>query len=37
MFLNITTSGLQHWVEYLPQHAIPATPEDHAGDSVIKT
>jgi len=31
MFLNITTSGLQHWVKYLPQHAIPATPEDHAG------
>jgi hypothetical protein len=29
MFLNITASGLQHWVEYLPQHAVPATPEDH--------
>ena len=31
MFLNITVTGLQHWVEYLPQHAIPATPEDHTG------
>jgi len=29
MFLNITVMGLQHWVEYLPQHAIPATPEDY--------
>jgi len=28
-FLNITATGLQHWVEYLPQHAIPATPEDY--------
>ncbi|MDP2992437.1 MAG: hypothetical protein Q8N82_03630, partial [Deltaproteobacteria bacterium] len=28
MFLNITTSGLQHWTAYLPQHADPATPED---------
>ena len=24
-------SGLQHWVEYLPQHAIPSTPEDCKG------
>lgn len=31
MLLNITASGLQHWVAYLPQHAIPATPEDHIG------
>jgi hypothetical protein len=29
MFLNITAAGLQHWVEYLPQHAAPATPEDY--------
>jgi hypothetical protein len=29
VFLNITITGLQHWVEYLPQHAIPATPEDY--------
>jgi hypothetical protein len=29
MFLYITISGLQHWVEYLPQHADPATPEDY--------
>ena len=29
MFLNITAPGLQHWVEYLPQHADPSTPEDY--------
>jgi hypothetical protein len=31
IFLNITISGLQHWTVYLPQHAIPATPEDLTG------
>jgi hypothetical protein len=31
MFLNITAPGLQHWTAYLPQHADPATPEDHTG------
>jgi len=31
MFLNITTTGLQHWTVFLPQHAIPATPGDHMG------
>jgi len=31
MLLNITASGLQHWTEYHPQHAIPATPEDFTG------
>lgn len=31
MFLNITASGLQHWTACLPQHAAPATPEDHPG------
>ena len=29
MFLNTTVTGLQHWVEYPPQHAVPATPEDY--------
>ena len=30
-FLNLTTPGLQHWVENHPQHATPATPEDCIG------
>ena len=25
---RVTILGLQHWVEYLPQHALPSTPED---------
>jgi len=27
---NTTVSGLQHWTDYLPLHAAPATPGDRA-------
>jgi hypothetical protein len=31
MLLNHHHNGSPAWVEYLPQHAIPATPEDYTG------